>query len=281
MSKKGFFWRAAVLTAAAVFAVPLAACGNGKPVKSYIPEINNNPADTQAPVPSSAVSTQPETVAGDGAQGLVTQDGKTYYYRDGQLQTNGIVGDEAAGYFYANEQGEIDMNYCDGVTVDDKNWCVIEGKASPAESESDQVLFHACKTVAKYCNSSMSRDEKLRACFDGLKNDYLEGVRHDPPYQEMDWPVLYANDIFIYGKGDCFSYGAAFAYIGKAIGCSECYACNSGGHGWAEIDGKYYDPEWDMHHTEYNHFGVLPSDPCDVDYSGGLTEGVEWMRVRL
>lgn len=125
----------------------------------------------------------------------------------------------------------------------------------------------------------MTRDEKLRACFDGIKNDYLEGVRHDPPYTEIDWPVLYANDIFVYGKGDCFSYGAAFAYIGKAIGCSECYACNSGGHGWAEIEGKYYDPEWDMHHQEYNHFGVLPDDPCDVDYSNTLTEGVDWMHV--
>ena len=91
--------------------------------------------------------------------------------------------------------------------------------------------------------------------------------------------MLYANDIFVYGKGDCFSYGAAFAYIGKAIGCTECYACNSGGHGWAEIEGKYYDPEWDMHHQEYNHFGVLPDDPCDVDYSNTLTEGVDWMHV--
>ena len=34
-----------------------------------------------------------------------------------------------------------------------------------------------------------------------------------------------------------------------------------------------------MHHQEYNHFGVLPDDPCDVDYSNTLTEGVDWMHV--
>ena len=69
--------------------------------------------------------------------------------------------------------------------------------------------------------------------------------------------------------------------MGKAIGYTEVYACNSGGHGWAEIEGKYYDPEWDMHHQEYNHFGVAPTDPNDVDYSGGISPGEPYMHVKV
>ena len=170
---------------------------------------------------------------------------------------------------------------CITVNCDGKDWIIIEGKAKKVESDSDKTLFAAAKAVAACTNSRMSRVEKLHQCFNYIKTSYLEGVRHDPPYTEMDWPIVYANDLYVYGKGDCFSYGAAYAYMGKAIGYEEVYACNTGGHGWAEIEGKYYDPEWDMHHQEYNHFGVSPEDPCDVNYSGTLLPGVKWMRIKI
>ncbi|MBQ3298973.1 MAG: ubiquitin-like domain-containing protein [Ruminococcus sp.] len=209
-------------------------------------------------------------------------DGKTaYYISGGEVQKGGIVGSENDGYYYADDSGVIDTGYCDGVNVGGVDWYVIEGRAGKAESDSDKTLHAACKAVAACTDSKMTREEKLRKCFDYIKTSYLEGVRHDPPYTEMDWPIVYANDLYVYGKGDCYSYGAAYAYMGKAIGYTEVYACNSGGHGWAEIEGKYYDPEWDIHHNEYNHFGVLPDDPCDVNYSGTLVMGNAWMRIKI
>ncbi len=209
-------------------------------------------------------------------------DGKTAnFIKDGEIQKGGIVGSDKDGYYYADADGNIDLGYCDGINDGNYDWSVIEGKAYKAESDSDKTLFAACKAVAACTNSSMTRQEKLKKCFDYIKTSYLEGVRHDPPYTEMDWPVVYANDLFVYGKGDCYSYGAAYAYMGKAIGFTEVYACNSGGHGWAEIEGKYYDPEWDIHHNEYNHFGVAPEDPCDVNYSGTLVMGNAWMRIKI
>jgi len=47
----------------------------------------------------------------------------------------------------------------------------------------------------------MSKEEKLKICFYSIKKDYLEGIRHNPPYRESDWHIVYANDIFAYGKG--------------------------------------------------------------------------------
>ena len=191
-----------------------------------------------------------------------------------------VTGNDGITY-YVGDNGEIDYGYCDGVTVDGEDWVITEGKATKVETDADATWFAAAKAIAQCTDSSMSREEKLKAAFDYIKTNYLEGVRHDPPYQEPDWPVVCANDIFVYGKGDCFSYGAAFAFMGKAIGYEDVYACNSGGHGWAEIEGKYYDPEWDMHNNEYNHFGVAPGDDCDVLYAESLMDGVDWMRMKV
>lgn len=228
-----------------------------------------------------AVQTEQITQAPVAKNGMIEEDGVKHYYVDNVLQTNAIVGSDAEGYFYANDQGVIDMNYCDGVNIDGVDWNVIEGKATAVSDDWDTTLHYALQMVAKCTDSTMTREQKLRAAFDYIKTNYLEGVPHDPPYTEMDWPVVCANDIFVGGKGDCFSYGAAFAFVGKAVGCEECYACNSGGHGWAELDGLCYDPEWDMHNNEYNHFGVAPGDDCDVRYFDTLTEGVDWMKIKL
>ena len=220
------------------------------------------------------------TLTAKSLNGFITEDGKTYYYIDGEMQKDAVVGSDEEGFYYAGTDGVIDYGYCDGINYDGSDWNVINGKATLAESDSDLMLNKALKAVAKCTNSSMTKQEKLRAAFDYIKTAYLEGVRHDPPYRELDWPLVYAEDIFVYGKGDCFSYGAAFAYMGKAIGCEECYACNSGGHGWAEIEGLVYDPEWDMHYPKYNHFAVdYDNNDTDVNYKKGIAPGEDYMRV--
>ena len=257
------------------------------------PTNSSAPAASESlPVVNPTVSTLPPTeaptdapteapVSRDGS--WVIEDGVEHYYIDGMLQTSTVVGDDENGWFYVDENGEKDGGYCDALTVDGAEWNVIEGKATRVEDEWDECLHSALYHVGQCTDSSMSREEKLRAAFEYCKRDdvFLEGVLHDPPYNEMDWPVVCANDLFVEGMGDCFSYGAAFAFIGKAIGYEECYACNTGGHGWAEINGRAYDVEWDMHHQEYNHFGVAPEDDCDVAYFTSITEGVDWMYVRV
>ena len=44
-------------------------------------------------------------------------------------------------------------------------------------------------------------------------------------------------------REDCFGFGCAFAYLANAVGY-RAYAVSSGGHGWAEVDGRVYDPDW-------------------------------------
>ncbi len=158
----------------------------------------------------------------------------------------------------------------------------INGKAMEGMSpESLATLQRAQAVVASITNDGMTREEKLRVCFDYVKVAYPEIKPRIPHYLGMDWPVIYANDMFINGAGNCCSYAAAFAYMAKAIGYEEVYCCNSGGHGWAEIDGLVYDPEWSKWHHVYNYFALSYDTPTDQGYKGAIGAGKPWMRVKI
>ena len=147
-------------------------------------------------------------------------------------------------------------------------------------SEDAQAVMEAARDAVRKCTrKGMTMEEKLYASFHYLKDNYLEGVRRDT-YTRPDWPVVYAKDLLIDGKGDCFSFGASFAYMAKAIGFEEVYACNSGGHGWTEIDGKLYDPEWATHSDKYSYYGMSYDEPCDVAYGDALGDE-DWMHVKV
>ena len=215
-------------------------------------------------------------------EGLNKGDDKGSYFKGGEAVKNSVVEDNGVNY-YTDSEGVIDFGYCDGVNVNGEDWIVINGVATKAQSDADYALFNACRAVAGFTDSSMTKEEKLRACYDHIRTDYFEGVRRED-YKGMDWPILYSNDLLVYGKGDCFSYGAAFAYMAKAIGYTECYACNSGGHVWAEVDGLVYDPEWSLHHKDEggDYFGIdYDNNNTEVNYKRGIAPGEPWMRVKV
>ena len=157
----------------------------------------------------------------------------------------------------------------------------VNGKAMEGMSpESLATLQRAQAVVASITNDSMSMETKLQVCFDYVKT-YQESRPRMPHYTGMDWPVIYANDMFVNGSGNCCSYAAAFAYMAKAIGYEEVYCCNSGGHGWAGINGLVYDPEWSKWHHAYSYYALSYDTPTDQDYKGAIGAGKPWMRIKL
>lgn len=237
---------------------------------------------TEAPTQEPTESPEMET-AEDSFTGFVEEDGVRYYYLDGVLQTDTIVGDDENGWFYVGSFGAVNIGYCGGISVDGTDWIVIEGSAYPVQTGSDQLLFAAAKDVAECTDSTMTREEKLKACFDYIRTKYGEGVQHDPPYPptNRDWYIIYAADIFVNGRGDCYSFGAAYAYMARAIGYTEAYACNSTGHGWTEVDNKVYDPEWSMHSNNYSYYAMSYDEKCDVPYAKALSVGSEFKRMQI
>ncbi len=161
-----------------------------------------------------------------------------------------------------------------------KKTIYVNGKAMKGMSPASMLtLQRAQAVVARVTNDRMTKKEKLKACFDFVKT-YRE-CSPRPHYRGMDWPVIYANDMFVRGIGNCCSYGAAFAYMAKAIGYEQVYCCNSGGHGWAEIDGLVYDPEWSIHHHGHSYYALSYNARTDQNYKGAIGAGLPWMHVKI
>lgn len=243
-------------------------------------------------------------VEGRPQQGFVTIAGKTYYYdKNGVLQKNGVVGSAEEGYRVADSSGVIDMTFS-GIAGSGKNcmyfvngkadltayltctyggsqWNVLAGRAHKVVTEEDKVLNRAFKLVAKVTTPSMTREQKLRAMWNYVRDAYEEKNPRIPHYRGMDWPIIYANDMLINGVGNCLSYGAEFCYIATAIGYKDCYACHSGGHGWAEIEGLIYDVEWSRHVFTYNYYALSYDTKVDQDYKAAISEGLPWMHVKV
>ena len=218
---------------------------------------------------------------GEILQGLVKRGGKYYFYNStGFLQKNGIVGNSKTGYYYANKNGVIDFSVRAGIKYNNAQWLILNGKAKKVASEYDKTLYRAFQLLKECTNASMTNEQKLYASFRYLQKITTEMNPRIPHYTGNDWHLIYANDIFVNRKGNCMSYGAAFAFMAKAIGYNSVYACNSGGHGWAEVNGLVYDPEWDMHHSRS--FYALSYDVnSGNDYKGAISAGYSWMRVKI
>lgn len=214
--------------------------------------------------------------------GLKTINKTKYYFNSkGVLQKNGIVGTKKIGYYYAKKSGKIDKTLRKAVTYKGKDWNVLNGKAKKVTSLADRTLNRALKVVEKVTTKKMSKQEKLKTCFEYAKNAYIEKNPRIPHYHGKNWPQIYANDMFVNGVGNCFSYGSAFAYMAKAIGYKNVYCCNSGGHGWAEINGKVYDPEWSRHHSENSYYALSYDKKIDQNYKGAIAPGYSWMHVKI
>lgn len=103
------------------------------------------------------------------------------------------------------------------------------------------LMVKASQTVDRVTNNRMTREQKLKACFRyivscnyGDGGDFVGG---------SNWDVYYGSRVLSRRRGDCFGFGCAVAYLADAVGYTS-YAVSSGGHGWAEVNGKVYDANW-------------------------------------
>ncbi len=243
-------------------------------------------------------------VDGKIRQGYVKIGSDTYYYTsDGVMLKDCLVGSSAEGFRYADKSGKIDFNFTGvtknsygywylekgtldftvrtAVTYGGSKWNVLNGKAYKVTTEHDKTFHLALALVDKVCDRSMSKGDKLWKMFRYIQNAYTEKNPRIPHYHGDGWEILYANDMLVYGTGNCISYGAEFAFIAKAIGYNDCYACHSGGHGWAEVEGKVYDPEWGRHNFDHTYFGIdYYKNPTKVEYTV-IKGGASWMHVKV
>lgn len=189
--------------------------------------------------------------------------GRAYFGKNGVMYTG--VRKIGGGYYYFGSDGYIRTgNFTVGSTT---YWVDSSGKIqnmlvtrdgqttaydaqkkamSSSAAEHLKAMVNAQRVVDAVTNSSMSDAQKLRACFDWVVSKPYATLR---VFHKTDnWVGLYANDHFERGRGNCQADAAAFAYLAKALGCTEVYVCVDTndesllGHSWAEVGGLVYDP---------------------------------------
>lgn len=195
------------------------------------------------------------TESGAAAFGWQTLDKKTYYFKDSGAMAVGeilVIGGKRQGFSGAGE------------------WL---GEKSDAFLN---AYGKALTFVEENTDASMSKAEKLRKCFNQIRDTFHEKNPWIPHYTGMDWAEKYAYAGFDTKSGNCFTFGACMAFSARAIGYDNVYACSSGGHGWAEIGGEVYDPEWTKH-AEGNYFGRPLVKGDSPNYMGAVTRtGSSW-----
>ena len=138
-----------------------------------------------------------------------------------------------------------------GIKINKKGWAVNNlDKAA--------LLAKANTIVSTITNFNMSQAQKNRACFVYVKNNIKWLDLSDFRKEMKDWDRFYANYALFKGQGDCHTDGCGFAYMATAAGAKNVYAVSSGGHGWVEINGSFYDPNWSQHDNNVDKFYNVP-----------------------
>lgn len=207
-------------------------------------------------------------------QGLHTLGGSAYYVlEDGSVYVEpGLLEADGARYLVADETGRI---YADGALhlwgedvvfatetgalLTDGAWHDFYFDSQGVYTTGDAELDGYIDEVMAACtDETMTRAEKLRACYDYVRAFGYLGRNSTIYVKTMspDQASAYAKKIFATGKGDCYNFAAAFYYLARALGydatavvgtCGYVWNTHAIPHGWVTIplDGGTYlfDPQ--------------------------------------
>jgi hypothetical protein len=169
---------------------------------------------------------------------------KTYYFNSSGAMQTGTVTTQNTTY-YLDENGVMEAK-----KVNSTYYYANGTKMTSVQSNDFATLQMAKYIVSQITTSNMTQAQKLEKCFRWVISKPYATKRVFTNFE--GWPAVYANDHFANGDiknmngGNCFSDGAAFAYLAKALGYTNVYVCadstGTHAHGWAEINGLVYDP---------------------------------------
>ncbi|MBO4864652.1 MAG: hypothetical protein J5517_09805 [Eubacterium sp.] len=183
--------------------------------------------------------------------------GKKYYYFDKNgMQRVGWI--KYKGYYHYYNIAPKSKGYMvtnktiNGIKIDKK------GRAVTNKNKA-KILAKANETAFYITNFKMSQNQKNKACFMYIRDKTnwrnLTSFRSDL----SDWDQYYATYAIFRRYGDCYTGGCGFAYMAAAVGSKNVYAASSGGHGWAIIDGYFYDPNWSWAMNNVNDYFKVPA----------------------
>lgn len=182
---------------------------------------------------------------GKKATGL-TKIGKKYYYFSSKgIQQTGWQRIDGNYYFFQIRSGKsgymITSKKINGITLSKSGKAVYNS----TQLRKLNVMIEANKLMSSVTDGNMNKQQKLYKCFErsvafhyGRSGAFMEYL--------SNWDVVYAENMLCKKPdgGNCYAFAAGFAYLANAIGYTDVNVVSSGGHGWAEVNGKVFDPDW-------------------------------------
>lgn len=207
------------------------------------------PTPTPDPTPDFSPEPTPEPPVSSFSDGPRRVDGRLYWFVNGEpLRSQSVSG----LYF-------------------DENGCYTTGNA-----ELDEKLN---AIVEELTDVSMTRDQKLRVLFNYVRDNFKYLKRPLISKGQTGWEPEYALFFLKNGKGNCYSFSAAYCLLCRELGLPAYTVVGSAlnsPHGWVEIvlDGSVYmfdtQLEWRYLHdwgkSGYDFFKMSP-DSTPVQYT--------------
>ena len=194
---------------------------------------------------------------GKKVKGKVKLGSRYYFFDKNGIQRYGWKKIKNNYYFFRISTGTTGAYMLTSTTI---NGIALDASGRASKSGSNlrklKLMTEANKIVEKISRPGMNKMQRLRASFDYVKKQYTYYCWREFR-NTQDWEKDFAEDMFFRGgRGDCVSYAAAFAYLANAVGMKKVYVICSGGHGWAEIGGKVYDPDWALVSSVDSYFAM-------------------------
>ena len=194
---------------------------------------------------------------GKKVKGKVKIRSRYYFFDKNGIQRYGWKKIKNDYYFFRISTGTTGAYMLTSTTI---NGIALDASGRASKSGSNlrklKLMTEANNIVEKISRPGMNKMQRLRASFDYVKKQYTYYCWREFR-NTQDWEKDFAEDMFFRGgRGDCVSYAAAFAYLANAVGMKKVYVICSGGHGWAEIGGKVYDPDWALVSSVDSYFAM-------------------------
>lgn len=177
-------------------------------------------------------------------RGLFKAGGSVYCLKADFSRATGMYWVNGKRYYFHTKTGKL---------IKDQKILVVDNKYYSADKDGvitrlnpleAQAALEAQKIINKCTNSSMSREQKLRACF----NYTLWNIKYktDPfdkaKFEVKDWQYQRVIQACKSGfVGNCYAFACIFAACAKELGYEPYVIVAAVDHGFVQINGLYYD----------------------------------------
>lgn len=218
---------------------------------------------------------------------LVKYNGKWYYVKNGKIDwsVRTLAQVNGKGIWYYVNNAQIDWNYTGFYKFYSTEYFIHNGVLNWTE---DTVVKYAKSIFDKVTNSSMTKEQKLRACFNYVADpaNFTGKGKRIPYYKGNDWPIVYANDMRTDGGSTCHGFSALFGYLAGMCGYNNVHWCEHDWHAWVDIDGRIYDPIfWKVSNYKTEVYGITYATGQAWDLGAGYRnlsgEAGTWMYIKV